>query len=118
MALPDELGQCVALEELQAQENRIEVIPASLASLPKLRRVNLDGNRVAELPSNLLSQCVSLQVLALHRNPITPQVLAATPGYEEFEQRRKAKFDKVVDSGVLLGAGGLDEGVDRDTTAT
>ena len=41
------------------------------------------------------------------------QALETTPGYPEFEARRQGKFSKALDAGVMLGAGGLEEGVDR-----
>jgi hypothetical protein len=33
-------------------------------------------------------------------------------GFQEFEARRKKKFDKQIDSNVMIGSKGLDEGVD------
>lgn len=33
-------------------------------------------------------------------------------GFQEFEARRRKKFDKQVDSNVMMGSKGLDEGVD------
>lgn len=34
-------------------------------------------------------------------------------GYQEFEERRKKKFDKQIDSNVLISSKGLDVGVDK-----
>lgn len=33
-------------------------------------------------------------------------------GFQEFEARRKKKFDKQIDSNVMIGSKGLDEGLD------
>lgn len=33
-------------------------------------------------------------------------------GFEDFEGRRKRKFDKQIDSNVMINSKGLDEGVD------
>lgn len=33
-------------------------------------------------------------------------------GFQEFEARRKKKFDKQIDSNVIISSKGLDEGVD------
>ena len=33
-------------------------------------------------------------------------------GFLEFEARRRKKFDKKIDSNVMIGSKGLDEGVD------
>lgn len=34
-------------------------------------------------------------------------------GFQEFEARRKKKFDKQIDSNVMISSKGLDEGVDH-----
>ena len=33
-------------------------------------------------------------------------------GFQDFEARRKKEFDKKIDSNVMIGSKGLDEGVD------
>ena len=33
-------------------------------------------------------------------------------GFEEFEARRKKKYDKQIDSNVMMNSAGLDEGLD------
>ncbi len=33
-------------------------------------------------------------------------------GFQDFEARRKKQFDKQIDSNVMIGSKGLDEGVD------
>jgi hypothetical protein len=52
---------------------------------------------------------------SLHGCPIKPDDLQETPGFKEFDARRKQKYDKAIAGGALLTRG-LDEGVDRDTT--
>jgi hypothetical protein len=39
-------------------------------------------------------------------------VLAATAGYEAFEERRRAKFSKAIGGNAMLARDGVDEGVD------
>lgn len=34
-------------------------------------------------------------------------------GFEEFEARRRKKFDKQIDSNVMISSKGLNEGVDK-----
>jgi len=34
-------------------------------------------------------------------------------GYQDFEERRKKKFDKQIDSNVMMGSKALDVGVDK-----
>ncbi len=50
------------------------------------------------MPAALLSGCLSLATLSLHDNPITAEELRETPGYSEFDARRRAKYDKQVGS--------------------
>lgn len=71
--------------------------------------------QVPSVPSEVLQGCVMLQTLSLHSNPITPEVLQETEGYEAYEARRRSKLDKAITGGVLLNSSGLDEGVDRQT---
>ena len=42
-------------------------------------------------------------------------MLEETDGYQELEKRRVAKFNKVIDRGVMLGPDGLAESVPRAT---
>lgn len=115
-ALPGSLGACSALEELNAADNFLTDIPPAFAGLARLKLAVLDGNRIEGVPPGVLQRCAALQTLSLHGNPITPATLEATEGYADFEARRRTKFDKQLAHGVLLGAKGLDEGVDRPTT--
>lgn len=39
-------------------------------------------------------------------------ILFQIEGFQEFEARRKKKFDKQIDSNVMIGSKGLDEGLD------
>lgn len=111
--LPAELGQCSSLQEIDASQNKLLRLPASLAALKKLKVLQLDKNQIPELPEQLLSGCSSLHTLSLHDNPITPQQLESTPGFEAFNARRRGKYDKGIAGGALLNSNGLDEGVDR-----
>lgn len=73
----------------------------------------LENNKIKSVPSEVLLQCVALQTLALHGNPLTIEQLRETKGFAEFESRRKAKWDKSIAGGVLLGPSRFDEGADR-----
>lgn len=55
-------------------------LPPQLGSLRRLKLLQLDGNRVAAVPPQVLHGCTALATLSLHDNPITPDVLAATDG--------------------------------------
>jgi Leucine-rich repeat (LRR) protein len=88
-------------------------LPDSLGNLKKLKVLQLDNNQIQQLPDALLSGCTSLHTLSLHDNPITPQQLESTPGFEAYNARRRGKYDKGISGGALLNSNGLDEGVDR-----
>lgn len=112
-ALPSSLGSCSNLEELHAHDNTLSSIPDTLGNCKKLRLLQLDNNKIRQLPPGLLGGAAALQLVSLHGNPITPEQLQATPGFEGYEARRKAKYDKAINNNVLLGSRGMDEGVDR-----
>lgn len=110
--LPESLGSCFLLEELLANDNLIEELPPSICILMHLKSLGLDNNKLKELPMMLLKECTSLQSLSVHGNSITVEQLQQMVGFQEYEGRRRRKFDKQIDSNVLLGSKGLDEGVD------
>ncbi|XP_050881925.1 plant intracellular Ras-group-related LRR protein 7 isoform X1 [Lathyrus oleraceus] len=138
-SLPESVGSCFSLEELQADDNLIEDLPSSVCNLSHLKSLCLDNNNVKQIPLNLLKDCKALQNISLHGNPISldqfQQVCSCSQilfillthlffnaikvlaiiqmdGFQEFEARRKKKFDKQIDSNVMIGSKGLDEGVD------
>ncbi|KHG12952.1 hypothetical protein F383_07372 [Gossypium arboreum] len=110
--LPESVGSCFSLEELQANDNLIEELPASVCNLVHLKSLCLNNNKVSQIPPNLLKDCKALQNISLHGNPISMDQFQQMEGFQEFEARRKKKFDKQIDSNVMIGSNGLDEGVD------
>lgn len=106
---------CSCRESSQCPATLRAEIPASLGRLARLKRLNLDNNAVAAVPTAVLVQCTALHTLSLHHNPLTAEALTSTPGFEDFEERRRSKFSKVIGGGVLLGSGGFDEGFQRAT---
>lgn len=112
-ALPDALGACSSLQELDVSNNQLSSLPAALGSLSKLKVLQADTNSIAAVPGQLLQGCSALHTLSLHSNPITPAELESTPGYTEYDARRRGKYDKVLAGGALLGSAGLDDGLDR-----
>ncbi|KAK8537611.1 hypothetical protein V6N12_043764 [Hibiscus sabdariffa] len=73
-------------------------------------RVSKEDNQT--IPPSILKDCKALQNFSLHDNPISMSQFQQMDGFEEFEERRKKKFDKQLDSNVMIGSKGLDEGVD------
>ncbi|KAL6503040.1 hypothetical protein OROHE_023942 [Orobanche hederae] len=110
--LPESIGSCFSLEEIHADENSMEELPISVCRLGNLKSLRLDNNNVKEIPPSLLKDCKSLQNISLHGNPISMDDFKQMEGFEDFEARRKRKFDKQIDSNVMLNSKGLDEGVD------
>ncbi len=53
--LPDELGQCDALQKLMLAGNRLRELPASLANCRKLELLRIAANRIERFPEWLLS---------------------------------------------------------------
>ncbi|KAL6645094.1 hypothetical protein ACP70R_016702 [Stipagrostis hirtigluma subsp. patula] len=112
-ALPESIGGCNSLEDLQANGNSIEDVPSSICNLVCLKSLSLNGNKIHQLPPNLLRVCKALQNLSLHDNPILMDQFQQMDGFKDFEARRRKKFDKQIDSNVMMSSAGLDEGVDR-----
>jgi Leucine-rich repeat (LRR) protein len=113
VSLPRELGELQNLEELHASNNALARLPVDLAKLERLRLIIAENNMIDNVPSEVMLYCENLQTIALHGNPITLDKLQEAKGYSEFEARRKAKWDKSLAAGVLLGASRFDEGFDR-----
>ncbi|OAY69171.1 Plant intracellular Ras-group-related LRR protein 7 [Ananas comosus] len=111
-SLPESIGDCISLEELQANGNSIDDLPSSICNLIHLKSLLLNNNNIRQLPQNLLKECKSLQNISLHDNPISMDRFQQMEGFDEFEGRRKKKFDKQIDSNVMMSSTALDEGLD------
>ncbi|MFL9595626.1 leucine-rich repeat-containing protein kinase family protein [Aeromonas veronii] len=68
--LPDELGQCGALQKLMLAGNRLRELPASLANCRKLELLRIAANRIERFPEWLLS-LPRLSWLAYSGNPFS-----------------------------------------------
>ncbi|KAM7269644.1 hypothetical protein ACFE04_025141 [Oxalis oulophora] len=110
-SLPESIGSCFSLEELQANDNLIEHLPASICNLVHLKSLCLNNNKVSQIPKTLLKDCKMLQNISLHSNPIVMDQFQMMEGFQEFEERRKKKFDKQIDSNVMISSKGLGEGI-------
>ncbi|WP_429120860.1 leucine-rich repeat-containing protein kinase family protein [Aeromonas veronii] len=69
-SLPDELGQCGALQKLMLAGNRLRELPASLANCRKLELLRIAANRIERFPEWLLS-LPRLSWLAYSGNPFS-----------------------------------------------
>ena len=113
--LPDAFGTCVRLESIDASHNLIAEIPASLASAPRLRALNLDGNKTLKargVPVTFLKNAVALDRLTFHGCDVEMETLRESDGWQTYDDRRKKRAGKVLESRVLLGDAAFDEGAD------
>ncbi|MFM5655857.1 leucine-rich repeat-containing protein kinase family protein [Aeromonas veronii] len=69
-SLPDELGQCGALQKLMLAGNRLRELPASLANCRNLELLRIAANRIERFPEWLLS-LPRLSWLAYSGNPFS-----------------------------------------------
>lgn len=53
-ALPDSIGGCAALASLLVNGNRLITLPAGLAALPRLAKINAASNAIQHLPAEVL----------------------------------------------------------------
>ncbi|GKD69020.1 hypothetical protein Tco_1323110 [Tanacetum coccineum] len=65
-----------------------------------------------QIPPSSLKECKTQQNISLHGSPISMDQFQQMEGFKELEDRRKKKFDKQIDSNVMISFNGLDEGVD------
>lgn len=75
--LPDELGQCDALQKLMLAGNRLRELPASLANCRNLELLRIAANRIERFPEWLLS-LPRLSWLAYSGNPFSEGAEART----------------------------------------
>ena len=68
--LPDELGQCDALQKLMLAGNRLRELPASLANCRRLELLRIAANRIERFPDWLLA-LPRLSWLAYSGNPFS-----------------------------------------------
>ncbi|BFZ05148.1 hypothetical protein BsWGS_08187 [Bradybaena similaris] len=59
------------LKYLQLQNNRIRTMPSAISHLVSLDELNLEGNRLTEIPENSFQSKDKLTMLILGNNPIT-----------------------------------------------
>nr|CAB3501627.1 unnamed protein product [Digitaria exilis] len=98
------MGSCCSSRRAESPASR--VAQWRLTGIVSVRESRL------KLPENLLKDCTALQNISLHGNPITMDQFQQMEGFNEFEARRRKKFDKQIDSRVMMGSTALDEGID------
>ena len=71
-ALPDCMAQLTALTELSISDNRLNVWPAGLDRLPRLKELWAFGNQLTDGPDGFLRRSPACERLWLERNPLSP----------------------------------------------
>eukprot|EP00192_Tetraselmis_astigmatica_P015576 CAMPEP_0117683326 /NCGR_PEP_ID=MMETSP0804-20121206/20315_1 /TAXON_ID=1074897 /ORGANISM="Tetraselmis astigmatica, Strain CCMP880" /LENGTH=149 /DNA_ID=CAMNT_0005493861 /DNA_START=29 /DNA_END=479 /DNA_ORIENTATION=- len=112
--LPDSLGSLSYLRVLNFGGNNLKQLPLTLGGLQKLAVLNVPSNRLTGVPPAILVGCTSLRSLDIHDNPVTIQQLRESEGWAQFDARRRAACDKLIDSRVLSGPKSFDEGADEE----
>ncbi|GJZ02118.1 plant intracellular Ras-group-related LRR protein 7-like protein [Tanacetum coccineum] len=108
----------LSLEELQENENSIEELPTLVCNLIHLKSLCLDNNNLKQVSIAFMSSNSSKFIKRM-RDPaeyfFTRQYhiygsVSTDGGFKEFEDQRKKKFDKQIDSNVMISSKGIDGG--------
>ena len=115
-ALPATLGACERLVAVDARRNRVRRVPRELAAARRLRTLLLDHNLVDAdgVPSELLRDATSLDELSLRGCPAAAETLRELDGWDTYDERRRKRAGKVLESRVMLGERAFDEGADAE----
>lgn len=111
--LPTSIGKCASLADLILSDNKLNSLPAEVGSLQKLQNLLVDGNQLSAIPRTILSSCLALHTINVHRNPLTVEVLRELPEFQMFDERRRAKYSKQMEMRVMGDKEGFDEGADH-----
>ncbi|XP_056686939.1 LRR repeats and ubiquitin-like domain-containing protein At2g30105 isoform X2 [Spinacia oleracea] len=113
IAIPSCIGDCSSLVEVDISSNLLGELPETFGNLQKLKVLHLNHNGLESLPSTLFKNCVELSTLNIHKAGITTDMLHKIEGWEDFDKRRRLKYQKQLD----FRAGGsaeFDEGADQN----
>eukprot|EP00602_Paraphysomonas_sp_CaronLab_P011789 CAMPEP_0185042626 /NCGR_PEP_ID=MMETSP1103-20130426/42460_1 /TAXON_ID=36769 /ORGANISM="Paraphysomonas bandaiensis, Strain Caron Lab Isolate" /LENGTH=458 /DNA_ID=CAMNT_0027582727 /DNA_START=8 /DNA_END=1384 /DNA_ORIENTATION=+ len=69
--LPDEIGYCQKIVELDMCSNVLDVVPSGIAMCTQLVLLNLAANKIATLPTDMFSTLVQLRDIQLYKNKLT-----------------------------------------------
>ncbi|CAI5498874.1 unnamed protein product, partial [Closterium sp. Naga37s-1] len=110
--IPPSMAECTSLAEANFSANFICHVPAALGRLTNLKILLLSNNAIKNFPSEVLTGCTELFTLSLHGNQITMDQLREIEGWEEYDERRRAKYSKRLELQALASSSGFDEGAD------
>jgi Leucine-rich repeat (LRR) protein len=69
--IPEEIGECIHLIEVEFSNNAIEALPLSIANCHDLQHLHLGSNKITEIPSEIIAGLSHLKELQLYKNKIT-----------------------------------------------
>ena len=69
--IPDEIGYCQRLVELDFCSNMLDSVPVGLAMCTQLYLLNLGANRITSIPADIFSTLIQLRDLQLYKNKLT-----------------------------------------------
>ncbi|XP_031265703.1 LRR repeats and ubiquitin-like domain-containing protein At2g30105 [Pistacia vera] len=112
-SIPSSIGNCTSLVEVDLSSNHLSELPDEFCSLHKLKALYLSNNAMKSLPNSFFMMCTQLSILDHHHTEITMDTLWQCDGWEDFEERRRAKRRKRNDFGVINSAES-DEDADKN----
>ncbi|WOH01467.1 hypothetical protein DCAR_0520851 [Daucus carota subsp. sativus] len=112
VTLPSSIGSCISLFEVDLSSNLLVDLPETISKLQNLKALYLNHNGLKGFPATLLKMCTRLSTLELHGTEITMDVLRQFEGWESFDERRRLKVQKQLDSRAGNSAA-FDEGADK-----
>lgn len=95
---PKQIESMSTLTDLNVSNNQLTEIPESWMSLTRLKTLNLDNNQISDCPNVILQMCADLKTLRIRKNPIKMSILEAKDCYHAFEERRRMKLRRQIDS--------------------
>jgi hypothetical protein len=98
LALPEALGDLVALEELRVPGNALEELPLGLRRLVTLRSLVLSANRLAGLPEEI-GELAALEEIHAARNPLR----SLPAGLGDLERLRVLDVSALGEAGAPAG---------------
>ncbi|XP_022888023.1 LRR repeats and ubiquitin-like domain-containing protein At2g30105 [Olea europaea var. sylvestris] len=111
-SIPASIGGCISLIEVDLSCNLLLELPEEFGKLKDLKALYLSNNGLKSLPITLFKMCVQLSTLDLHGTEITADLLRQFEGWESFDERRRLKHQKQLDS-LVTSSAEFDEGADK-----
>ncbi|TWW81945.1 leucine-rich repeat-containing protein 20 [Takifugu rubripes] len=83
--LPDVVADMEHLTSISLANNTFSIFPDKLTEIATLERINLEGNRITEIPVDKLSEMPALKWLNVRSNPLDSNTLSALQSPHKFD---------------------------------